>query len=101
MTLHTYTSQPMSLPSINFLHLKVSEIQPGQTFSTARMPGAAHPDSMAENNTPTALKSCGVKTRITENEDIGQMTKYRKVKVLAITMAWFFSISTAKLNGFH
>ena len=25
--------QPMSLPSINFLHLTVSEIQPGQTFS--------------------------------------------------------------------
>ena len=33
MMLHTYTSQPMSLPSINFLHLTVSEIQPGQTFS--------------------------------------------------------------------
>ena len=26
-------SQPMSLPSINLLHLTVSEIQPGQTFS--------------------------------------------------------------------
>ena len=26
MTLHTYTPQPMSLPSINFLHLTVSEI---------------------------------------------------------------------------
>ena len=32
MTLHTYTPQPMSLPSINFLHLTVSEIQPGQDF---------------------------------------------------------------------
>ena len=31
--LHTYTPYPMSLPSINFLHLTVSEIQPGQTFS--------------------------------------------------------------------
>ena len=30
MTLHTL---PMSLLSINFLHLTVSEIQPGQTFS--------------------------------------------------------------------
>ena len=26
MTLHTYTSLPLSLPSINFLHLTVSEI---------------------------------------------------------------------------
>ena len=33
MTLHTYTPQPMSLPSMNFLHLTVSKIQPGQTIS--------------------------------------------------------------------
>ena len=33
MMLHTYTPQPMSLPSMNFLHLMVSEIQPGQTIS--------------------------------------------------------------------
>ena len=63
MPLHTYTSKPMSLPSINFLHLMVSEIHPGQTFPSAcphaRPP--AHPDTMAENNTPTALKHCGVK----------------------------------------
>ena len=51
----------MSLPSINFLHLTVSEIQPGQT-SSRRPP--AHPDTMGENNTPTALKGCGVKTRV-------------------------------------
>ena len=37
----------MSLPSINFLHLIVSEIQPGQTFS--RLP-PAHPDAMGEDN---------------------------------------------------
>ena len=48
----------MSLPSINFLHLTVSEIQPGQTIS--RRP-PAHPDTMGENNTPTALEGCGVK----------------------------------------
>ena len=30
MTLHTYNSQQKSLPSINFLHLTVSEIEPGQ-----------------------------------------------------------------------
>ena len=58
MTLHTYTPQQMSLPSMNFLHLTVSEIQPGQTIS--RHP-PAHPDTMGENNTPTALKGCGVK----------------------------------------
>ena len=59
----------MSLPSINFLHLTVSEIQPGQTFSRrpdARLP--AHPDTMGENNTPTALKGCGVK--MFENVDL-------------------------------
>ena len=49
----------MSLPSMNFLHLTVSEIQPGQTIS--RRP-PAHPDIMGENNTATALKGCGVKT---------------------------------------
>ena len=43
---------------MNFLHLRVSEIQPGQTISR-RLP--AHPDTMDENNTPTALKGCGVK----------------------------------------
>ena len=32
MTLHTYKLQPMSLPSINFLHLTVSYIYPGQDF---------------------------------------------------------------------
>ena len=32
MMLHTYNPQPMSLPSINFLHLTVSDIQPGQDF---------------------------------------------------------------------
>ena len=59
MTLHTYNPQQMSLPSMNFLHLTVSEIQPGQTIS--RRP-PSHPDTMGENNTPTALKGCGVKS---------------------------------------
>ena len=34
MMLHTYTSKSMFLPSINFLYLTVSEIQPRQTFYT-------------------------------------------------------------------
>ena len=59
MTLHTYIPQPMSLPSINILHLTVSEIHPGQTFS--RRP-PTHPDTMGENNTQTGLKGCGVKS---------------------------------------
>ena len=58
MTLHTYIPQPMSLPSFNFLHLTVSEIQPGQTFSHCLH---TNPDTIGENNTPTALKGCGVK----------------------------------------
>ena len=56
MMLHTYTPYPMSLPSINFLHLTVSEIQPVQTFSRRL---SAHPDTMGENNAPTALKAVG------------------------------------------
>ena len=56
MMLHTYNPQPMSLPSINFQHLTVSEIQPGQTFSR-RPPD--HPDIMGENNTLTALWAVG------------------------------------------
>ena len=65
MTLHTYTPQPMSLPSMNFLHLTVSEIQP-VLFPAARPP--AHPDTMGENNTPTALKGCGVTIHSTASD---------------------------------
>ena len=32
MTLHIYTPKPISVSTINFLHLKVSEIQPRQDF---------------------------------------------------------------------
>ena len=52
--------QPIFPPSINFLHLIVSEKHPGQTFPFDRLP--AHHDTMGENNTPTAIKGCGVKT---------------------------------------
>ena len=56
---HLHLLTNVSLPSINFLHLTVSEIQLRQTFSHHL---SAHPDTMGENNTPTALKGCGVKT---------------------------------------
>ena len=61
MTLHTYNPELMSLPSINILHLTVSEIQPGQAFSSLR-PRRPSRHAMGENNTRTALKGCGVKT---------------------------------------
>ena len=51
----------MSLPSINSLHLTVSEMQPRQTFSRRPPP---HLDTMDENNTTTALKGCGVKITV-------------------------------------
>ena len=60
MMLHTYTHQPMSLASINFLHLMVCEIQQEKNFS---WPPPALPDTMGENDTPTALKGCGVKRK--------------------------------------
>ena len=34
MMLHTYTLHPMSLSSINFLHLMVFDIKPGPDFQT-------------------------------------------------------------------
>ena len=36
MMLHIYNLQPMSLPSINFLHLTFSDIQPRQDFKGQR-----------------------------------------------------------------
>ena len=75
--------QPLTnVPSINFLHLMVSEIQAGQTFS-CRPP--AHPDTMGENNTPTALKGCGVKS----NNNKQSVSRNR------------YSISRPKLLGFR
>ena len=59
----------MSLPSINFLHLTVTQIQARQTYS--RQP-PAHPDTMGENNTLTALKRSGVKGQKFEFLKIGQ-----------------------------
>ena len=57
----------MSLQSINFLHITVSEIYTLQTFShlPPDCPNSlpAHPDTMGENNTRRAIKSCEVKNR--------------------------------------
>ena len=62
MRLHTYTPWPMSLPSINYLHLTVSDVQPRQTFYCCppALPNAALLDTIGENNTQTALKGCSV-----------------------------------------
>ena len=61
MTLHTYTPQPMSPPSINTLPLIVTEIWPGQDI--CRRPPAPQPpaqtDAMGENNTPKPFKAVG------------------------------------------
>ena len=58
MTLHTYNPQPITLPSINLLYLTISMIQTGQIFPAAR------PVTMDENNTPTALTGCVIKTTL-------------------------------------
>ena len=52
MTLHTYTPNqfPYQVPTSYTLQF------------TARPP--THPDTMGENNTPTALKGCGVKMKL-------------------------------------
>ena len=70
----------MSLPSMNFLHLTVSEIQPGQTFSPH---AAAHPP-MGENNNPTALKGCGVKTIKQVKTDAGMTLSDQKLILLEV-----------------
>ena len=48
-----------------------SKIQPGRIFSgrpTVSPP--THLDTMGENNTPTALKGCGVKTTISKSFEV-------------------------------
>ena len=59
--LHLLTNVPTryQLP-INFLRYSPDKLFPAARLH-ARPP--THPDTMGENNTPTALKGCGVKTR--------------------------------------
>ena len=66
MPMHTYTPQPMSLPSMNFLHLTVPEIQPGQTIS--RRPPIQTPWVKTIPRQP--LMGCGVKTCINTNKNL-------------------------------
>ena len=79
----------MSLPSINFLHRTVSEIQPGQTFS--RRP-PAHPDTISENNTPTALKGCGVKNKTKKKKKKKTNKKKKKNNQEYISLNCFISL---------
>ena len=58
MTLHTYTPQSMSLPSISSNTLEFPRYSPDKLLPAAQPP--AHPDTIGENNTHTALKGCGV-----------------------------------------
>ena len=76
MTLHTYNHQPMLLPSFNFLHLMVSETQPGQAFSHFLL---AELGTMGEINISTAFKGCGVKIKC-QLEDRSQKKKIAKTK---------------------
>ena len=100
----------MSLPSINFIHLTVSEIQPGQTFPrqppahrTARQPTrpTAHPDTMGENNTPTALKCCAVKIVFAKQkkQNIPMSINDFVEMTIFLCLIWFFFIY-AKMQGF-
>ena len=57
MTLHTEIPPPMSLPSINFLHLVVFEIHSKQDFPSS----PSNLDNTGENITQAAFKGCGVK----------------------------------------
>ena len=66
----------MSLAIINFLHLQFLKIQPGQTFSHCP---PTHLDAMGENNTYTALKDYGVKTKTTFTINISSLESISKI----------------------
>ena len=60
LTMHTYNSETMALPSISFQHLEVSETQPVQDYCSHRTP-TRKPDSMVVKYTCTALLRLWVK----------------------------------------
>ena len=60
--------EPLSLSSINFLHLRVSEIQPGQTFPDNRTP--ANPGAIGEKHTQTTLTDITLLEPLTGHENI-------------------------------
>ena len=65
--LHILTNVPNKYELLN---LTFSEIQP--YFFTP----PAHPDTMGENNTPTALKGCGIKA----NKSLTEPVQYHTTK---------------------
>ena len=60
MILHTYTSYPISLPLIKFLHLMVPEIQPGKDFTVQGHHGKVKGwiKVIPWHCTPTPLNQC-------------------------------------------
>ena len=58
MTLHTYNPPSMSPPSINFLHLTVSEIWPGQDFI-----GQGHYSKVKSRSGPIIMKGLRLKSK--------------------------------------
>ena len=66
--LHPLTNVPTNyqLPT-----LMISKIQPGQIFSSRpTVSPPTHLDTMGENNTPTALKGCGVKVTVSKSFEV-------------------------------
>ena len=59
--LHIYTPTGVPIPNINLLHFAVSN--KNNNFPADRLNMPPQLDSMGENNTCTAFKSCWVKTR--------------------------------------
>ena len=68
--------QPTCQPHFNFLHLMVSEIQHGQTFSCRPL---THLVNMGENNKHTVLTS---KSQYTTNTNITTVTSPLQISVI-------------------
>ena len=62
MTLHTYTPNQCPYQVSTSYTLRFLKYSPDKLFPAARP--HIHPDTMGENNTPTALKGCGVTTHL-------------------------------------
>ena len=62
----------------------VSEIQTGQTSS---LHSPTDPDTMGENNTPTALKGCGVK-KLSPEKDRKAEGQKDLIKLITLTLSY-------------